>query len=113
MIQVYFKNYKKAIIDIFFVNKTKNTYTYKFPYNIQYYKEFFYYDEIFPIKKYIFGPITLNGPNDPTKYLSRTYGKWDNIKKWNSKNYFTSHITNSKNYYTIIPKNFHNIKCIN
>ncbi len=87
LIQVYFKNHPKTMIDIFFINKEKNKYTYRFPYNIQYHKEFFLHDEIYPIKSYKFGDLILNGPNNPFNYLTRTYNDYNKISKWNSKNY--------------------------
>lgn len=111
LVQVYFKEYPNAIVDIFFVNNNNNKYTYKFPYNIQYHKEYFQHFEIFPIKEYIFGPIMLNGPNNGINYLDRTYGDWKKIVKWNSINFFKTQKTNETNYATIIPKNFKRIDC--
>lgn len=87
LIQVYFKNHPKTMIDIFFVNKKSNKYTYRFPYNIQYNKEYFLHDEIYPIKTYKFGELILYGPNNPFNYLTRTYNDYNTISKWNSKNY--------------------------
>ena len=41
-------------------------------------------NHLFPLKKYRFGLIFLYGPNDPTNYLNRCYGKeWRLIKKEN------------------------------
>lgn len=42
--------------------------------------EWFYEDELFPIRRFSFGKININGPNNPTKYLDRSYGKWKKIK---------------------------------
>ena len=42
--------------------------------------EWFYEDELFPIRRFSFGKININGPNKPTKYLDRSYGKWKKIK---------------------------------
>lgn len=38
--------------------------------------EYFYEDELFPLKIYNFGPIYLKGPNYPIEYLDRMYHNW-------------------------------------
>jgi phosphorylcholine metabolism protein LicD len=80
-----FKGYL-GLVDIFFKNKVKDTYTYAFPYNIKYPKEWFYKDEIYPIKEYTFGKLKLKGPNNPNNFLNRVYPEWKTkIVKWNHK----------------------------
>jgi phosphorylcholine metabolism protein LicD len=80
-----FKGYL-GLVDIFFTNKVKDTYTYAFPYNIKYPKEWFYKDEIYPIQEYTFGKLKLKGPNNPNNFLDRVYPEWKTkIVKWNHK----------------------------
>ena len=46
-------------------------------------------DELYPLKKYKFGKIEVNGPNNPYEYLTKCYGKdWNSVKyqEWNHKN---------------------------
>jgi phosphorylcholine metabolism protein LicD len=79
-----------GVIDIFFTEKeivnNKVKYTYAFPYNIKYPKEWFYEDEIYPIKEYTFGELKLKGPNNSSKFLDRVYPEWKTkIVKWNHK----------------------------
>jgi phosphorylcholine metabolism protein LicD len=38
--------------------------------------------EIFPLKKYKFGPLALRGPADPIPYLVRMYKDWKTPVKW-------------------------------
>lgn len=40
-------------------------------------KSFFYYDEVFPIKKIPFGYQTVNVPGHAEKYLNRYFGNWN------------------------------------
>lgn len=39
--------------------------------------EYYYHDELFPLKSYQFGLIYVNGPNYPLAYLNRMYPKWE------------------------------------
>lgn len=37
-------------------------------------------DEVFPLKKYLFGPLLLNGPQNPSNYLKLWYGDdWNDV----------------------------------
>ena len=38
-------------------------------------KEYLLPDELYPLKNYTFGPLTLQGPNNAESYLERVYGK--------------------------------------
>jgi len=52
-------------------------------------KCYFLKDELYPLKKYKFGKIKVNGPNNPYGYLSKCYGKdWNSVKyqQWDHKN---------------------------
>ena len=42
---------------------------------------FFLDKEIYPIKRYKFGDLYLNGPKNPIPYLDRTYSNWRFILK--------------------------------
>ena len=33
--------------------------------------------ELYPLRRYTFGPIELWGPRDPAPYLRRAYGDWE------------------------------------
>lgn len=77
-------------VDLFMMRKSKNltdseeTYKYLFPYNIQYPNEWFYENELYPLKNYNFGPITLKGPNNYENFLNRAYENWMSVAdKWN------------------------------
>ena len=37
--------------------------------------DFFTQDELYPIRRYVFGDIYIQGPDKPIPYLQRTYGK--------------------------------------
>lgn len=76
-----------GLVDIFFMQRSNNKYKFMYPYNVKYSKEWFYEYELYPIKKYIFGPLVLKGPNKYNEYLNRTYDKnWStDAVKWNHK----------------------------
>lgn len=80
-------------------NEKKQIYRFKFPFNYKYPKEFFYNEELYPLKDYIFGKLVVKGPNNAVNYLDRTYGvDWNtNYKKWNSKTNLIN-ILNFKNF---------------
>jgi lipopolysaccharide cholinephosphotransferase len=41
---------------------------------------FFYEEDLYPLKKYKFGPIEVYAPNNPRHYLSNIYGyDWDKV----------------------------------
>lgn len=80
-----------SCLDIFFlkvtnelVNNDEKIYRYLSPFDIKYPNEYYFYNEIFPIKEYTFGPIILKGPNNPYLFLDRTYPNWRyTASKWN------------------------------
>jgi len=39
-------------------------------------ESFIHRKELFPLVRYPFGPIQINGPSDPFPYLERAYGDW-------------------------------------
>lgn len=81
-------------LDLFMMRKYKNVlddeemYKYLFPFNLQYPNEWFYENELYPLKKYIFGPLIINGPNNYENFLNRTYNNWQTVaSKWNHMSY--------------------------
>jgi lipopolysaccharide cholinephosphotransferase len=44
-------------------------------------KEYYLEDELFPLKEYKFGHLTLLGPNYPLDYLDRLYPNWRHVGK--------------------------------
>jgi len=76
----------KIILDIFLLEYVDNRYQFSYPYNKKYPTQWFYPNELFPLKQYMFGPLILNGPNVYINYLHRTYPDWDNkAVSWYSK----------------------------
>lgn len=68
-------------IDLFVFKKENNKYILTDKKNQKIWPlEWFYENELFPIRRFSFGKININGPNKPTKYLDRSYGKWKKIK---------------------------------
>lgn len=68
---------KFPFVDIFFVNAGKKNNIIQYSKLIarkMFAKEFYYLDEVFPLKKYKFGNFELFGPKNPYPYLYRTYG---------------------------------------
>lgn len=39
--------------------------------------QFFYENELFPLKRYTLGPLVVWGPKDPVPYLNRSYKDWE------------------------------------
>jgi phosphorylcholine metabolism protein LicD len=89
-------NNTPSCIDIFFLKKGGFApedsslfegdiiYRYLAPFDTKYPNEYYFYNEIFPIKEYTFGPIILKGPNNPYDFLERTYPNWrETASKWN------------------------------
>lgn len=66
-----------ACLDIFICHKKDNKFILT---NLlvrnAYQKEYFYEDELFPLKKYQFGEIEVYGPNKFQGYLDRQYPEW-------------------------------------
>ncbi|AFE54520.1 LicD family protein [Rickettsia typhi] len=62
-------------LDIFIFHKEKD----KFVHILydQYPNDFFYENELYPLKKYKFGNIEVYGPFDPIGNLNRQYPEWD------------------------------------
>ena len=78
--KIYIKNKEFPFIDIFIYeevneqnNKTKIIFKYDQP-KKTWPNEFFYKEELYPLKKYKFGNLELTGPKNSTRYLSRSYG---------------------------------------
>jgi phosphorylcholine metabolism protein LicD len=67
----FYIKYKSISIDIFPWNKkTHNTYGFAFPTAAKIWsKRIFYHNDLYPLKKYNFGPIQILGPNNPHNYL--------------------------------------------
>lgn len=84
-------NNTPSCVDIFFLKKggfapqrQADVYRYLFPFDTKYPNEYYFYNEIYPIKEYTFGPIILKGPNNPYDFLERTYPNWQvTASKWN------------------------------
>lgn len=79
--KIFIKNKKFPFIDIFIYekiilsnNKSKYVFKYEYP-KITWPNEFFYKNELYPLKKYKFGNLELIGPNNSTNYLARSYGR--------------------------------------
>ena len=67
-------------IDVFiFHNNNDDIYKYKYDEACKYWpNEWFYNDELYPLKKIIFNDILFNCPNNPNKYLDRAFKNWEN-----------------------------------
>ncbi|XVN43294.1 MAG: LicD family protein [Candidatus Rickettsia vulgarisii] len=68
----------KGCVDIFVFHQIDDKFKHsnllareKFP------KDYFYINELFPLKKYKFGELELYGPNEFKAYLDRLYPEWD------------------------------------
>jgi len=76
-------NYSFPNIDIFIFSKKGSKYKYHQEIvRKQWPKEYFYPEELFPLRKYKFGDFKAWGPYDCKEYFSRSYGK-----KWNTEAY--------------------------
>lgn len=81
IVKVKFKD-SPTILDVFVMRKVfdkeHNNYLYRFipPYDLKYKNEYFTETELFPLRDYQFGPLTLKGPNDAISYLDRAYPNW-------------------------------------
>jgi phosphorylcholine metabolism protein LicD len=68
-------NYKYPFIDIFLVNKFDDTYHYSSKYVQRVWPNYYHKSEdLFPLKLYKFSTFYLYGPQNPTPYLTRSYG---------------------------------------
>ena len=85
--------WKYPFLDIFIMKKNVDEYSFC---NIRSYLSFknkFKVDEVYPLKKYKFGNITLKGPGSPLSCLKRWYGD-----DWNTVGYQPyDHMTESNN----------------
>lgn len=69
-------------IDIFCYKKIDDRYVmHRDDLNEAWPNEYYLENELFPLKKYKFGKLYLNGPNYPINYLDRMYPKWRYIGK--------------------------------
>ena len=79
--QVEGYNWKYPALDVFIVEKTGDRY--KFSYDRAektFGKCYFKIDELYPLKRYTFGEIEVNGPAKYKEYLDRCYGTdWNDI----------------------------------
>lgn len=73
--KIFIKNKQFPFIDIFIYTQENNKIIFKYDYPKKTWpNEYFYYNELYPLKKYKFGNLILSGPNISTKYLKRSYG---------------------------------------
>ena len=80
-------------VDVFPVISSNNKYIYQNNIareNLS--KEYFYKDELFPLKEYMFEDFIVYGPNVPTRYLDT------NFKDWKNKGYKTGWINSTKTF---------------
>jgi lipopolysaccharide cholinephosphotransferase len=72
--------YDSVFIDIFVFEEKNNKYQYTHDFALNSWKsEFFYKDELFPLKPYTFKNLIVMGPNDSLSYSNRAWGKnWMN-----------------------------------
>lgn len=83
-------SFKCPFIDIFFTVERKNKIFYDPRRNVYWIKRdggpiYITKDELYPLKEYQFGEITLLGPNNPNPFLNCSFGhNWPNVAhKWN------------------------------
>jgi lipopolysaccharide cholinephosphotransferase len=75
-------------IDIFVVEKHKETQKYEYTQEYartMWPKEYFYEDELYPLRKYKFGNIEVSGPNKYLPYCERVWSKQWQKPKFSSK----------------------------
>ncbi len=73
--KLFIKNTNYPFIDIFIFSEIKNKITFKYENaRVMWENEYFYKNELYPLKKYKFGNLSLTGPANAKKYLSRAYG---------------------------------------
>lgn len=77
IVKVHFLN-SAVVLDIFVLNNISNVFQFAPPYNTIYKTEFFPKNELYPLKRYKFGPLKLYGPNNAINYLNRAYPNWNN-----------------------------------
>lgn len=73
-----FKDIRTGIyVDVFLFDKHNNKYTYTRKKNLSRFpNEYFKVGELYPLKKYSFGPLKLLGPSNCKSYLKRAFGDW-------------------------------------
>lgn len=74
--------WKYPFFDLFLMEQNGNNYSYLFHWKAK--RDgmpiFLTYDDIFPLKNYLFGPITVKGPNNPYPELDAWYGtNWNDV----------------------------------
>ena len=73
--KIFLKNKDFPFIDIFIYENKNNKITFKYDYPLKTWpNEYLYFNELYPLKKYNFGPLILNGPNNGYEFLKRAYG---------------------------------------
>lgn len=85
--RVVSRMYKYLFIDIFIFFRNKNVIdlldlkTNRADRSLYFKNNYFYYDDLFPLKKYQYEDYEINGPNNPFEYLNRSYPNWQNTGK--------------------------------
>jgi lipopolysaccharide cholinephosphotransferase len=75
-------NQEYPFIDIFCYKKDNDRYImHRDDLNEVWSNEYYLENELFPLRKYKFGKLILNGPNYPLDYLDRMYPKWRFVGK--------------------------------
>ncbi|XVN40466.1 MAG: LicD family protein [Rickettsia endosymbiont of Argas persicus] len=68
----------KVCIDIFVFHKDLDKFIHtNLNVRNKYPNDFFYEDELYPLKKYKFGSLEIYGPHNPQENLNRVYPDWD------------------------------------
>lgn len=71
------KNFKYPFIDLFVMTKIDNKIVLKGQFARNFWpNEYYYVDELYPLKLYDFEDYQLYGPREPIKYLDRCYSGW-------------------------------------
>jgi len=71
------KDNVNSYLDVFVFEKEKNKYMSIDHFNRKRWpREYYFEDELFPIRRYQIGDITVLGPNKPIPILERVYGDW-------------------------------------
>jgi phosphorylcholine metabolism protein LicD len=107
--KISYRNNKKFFIDVFYGKKTRINGKYRFEHNNNGCKkkwpnEYFYLDELFPLRKYKFGVYEVYGPKKYSEFMERNFSK-----KWNTEAVIShSHSKNLKKpiVFTMKPEDY-------
>ena len=74
----FFRWSRFPYVDVFFKRRQKEGYVFSSSAWAALWpgESFIHREEVFPLKRYPFGPVHVNGPRDPRPYLRRAYGDW-------------------------------------